>query len=54
MAVLHARGVKAVPVERYSLCGDERHAHEIILGYSHLTEEEITKGIGILRDTLVG
>ena len=49
---LYARGVKVYPVERYSLNGDGSHANEIILGYSHLTHEEISRGLEIIKKTL--
>ena len=49
---LYERGVKVVPVESYSLCRDGTHAHEVVLGYSHLSEKEMSKGISILRDGL--
>lgn len=46
---LYKRGIKVVPVESYSLCRDGAHAHEVILGYSHLSEEEVSRGVSILR-----
>lgn len=49
---LYGRGVKAVSVESYSLCRDDAHAHEIILGYSHLNEEEISKGVCLLKEVI--
>ncbi|OXS28532.1 MAG: GntR family transcriptional regulator [Desulfovibrio sp. MES5] len=49
---LYGKGVKVYPVERYSLRGDGSHAHEIILGYSHLTHEEISRGIEVIKKTL--
>lgn len=49
---LYARGVKVYPVERYSLSADGSHTNEIILGYSHLTHEEISRGLEIIKDTL--
>ncbi|MDR2946952.1 MAG: PLP-dependent aminotransferase family protein [Candidatus Adiutrix sp.] len=47
---LYARGLKVVPVESYSLCRDGAHAHEVILGYAHLSEAEMSRGAAILRD----
>ncbi|CAK7034142.1 MAG: HTH-type transcriptional regulatory protein GabR [Desulfovibrio sp.] len=49
---LYMRGIKVVPVESYSLCRDGAHAHEVILGYSHLSEDEVSRGVSILRDGL--
>lgn len=49
---LYGKGVKVYPVERYSLSADGSHAHEIILGYSHLTHEEISRGLEIIKKTL--
>jgi Transcriptional regulators containing a DNA-binding HTH domain and an aminotransferase domain (MocR family) and their eukaryotic orthologs len=49
---LHKRGIKVVPVESYSLCRDGAHTHEVILGYSHLSGEELSKGVAILKDGL--
>lgn len=49
---LYGKGVKVYPVERYSLSGDGSHAHEIILGYSHLTHEEISRGLEVIKKTL--
>ena len=49
---LYKRGIKVVPVESYSLCRDGAHAHEVILGYSHLSDEEVSRGVAILRDGL--
>lgn len=52
LADLRGRGVRLATVEAYSLRRDGAHAHEAILGYSHLTEEEIAKGVAILADGL--
>lgn len=49
---LYKRGIKVVSVESYSLCRDGAHAHEVILGYSHLSKEEVSMGVSILRDGL--
>lgn len=49
---LYARGIRVVPVENYFLCRDGSHAHEIILGYSHLTDAEISKGVEILSGVI--
>lgn len=49
---LYAKGVKVYPVERYSLSANGSHAHEIILGYSHLTHEEISRGLEVIKKTL--
>lgn len=45
-------GVKVVPVEKYSLNGNGEHSHQIILGYAHLSLEEITRGVRILSERL--
>ena len=42
-------GLKVVPVERHSLVKDGSHKHEIVLGYSHLSEEEIEEGVRRLK-----
>ncbi len=52
LAALRARGVRAVPVEDYSLCRDGAHAHELVLGYSHLSEEDLDKGVALLKEAL--
>ncbi|MDY0258401.1 MAG: PLP-dependent aminotransferase family protein [Desulfovibrio sp.] len=49
---LYGKGVKVHPVERYCLSANGSHAHEIILGYSHLTHEEISRGLEIIKKTL--
>lgn len=49
---LYERGIKVVPVESYSLCRDGAHAHEIILGYSYLSEEEMAQGVIRLREEI--
>ncbi len=45
-------GVKVIPVEKYSLSGNGEHSHEVILGYSHLSLEEVTRGVRILSERL--
>lgn len=52
LACMYERGVKVVSVESYSLCRDGKHAHEIILGYSHLSDEEIAQGVRLLEEKL--
>lgn len=49
---LAERGLRVVSVESHSLCRDGRHAHEIILGYSHLSEENISRGVALLRELI--
>lgn len=49
---LYKQGIKIVPVESYSLCRDGAHAHEVILGYSHLSEEEVSRGMMIVKKIL--
>lgn len=52
LANMRARGVMAVPVERHSLRRDGAHAHELILGYAHLSEREMERGVCALRDAV--
>ncbi|MFV0423592.1 PLP-dependent aminotransferase family protein [Oleidesulfovibrio sp.] len=54
IAALHSRGVQVTPVEKHSLLQDGTHKHKIILGYSHLSDTDIAKGVGLLRNTLQG
>lgn len=46
------RGIWVVPVEDHSICRDGSHAHEIVLGYSHLSASDMEKGIAILSGAL--
>lgn len=52
LATMRARGVRAVPVEHHSLCRDGTHAHELILGYAHLSEQSMERGVQALRKAL--
>ena len=52
LARLHQRGVSVVPFEAYSLCRDGAHGHELILGYAHLSEEELDRGVELLKEGL--
>lgn len=45
-------GIKVIPVEKHSLSGNGEHSHEVILGYSHLSLEEVTRGVRILSERL--
>ncbi len=47
-------GVGVVPVTRYALSAGAGHEHEIILGYAHLSLEEISKGIALLHSVIAG
>ncbi len=49
---IRATGVKIYPVANYSINHRAEHQNEIILGYAHLTFEEITSGIEILSGLL--
>lgn len=49
---LRAQGVEVAPVEAHSLRADGRHAHEIILGYAHLSESAMERGVQILHRVL--
>ena len=46
---LYEHGVKVIPVDKYSLSPDSEYAHKIVLGYSHLTHEGISKGLEIIK-----
>jgi GntR family transcriptional regulator/MocR family aminotransferase len=44
IASIERSGVYVYPVERHAIAKD-RHLHEIILGYSHLSPAQIERGI---------
>ncbi|MFT4300947.1 MAG: PLP-dependent aminotransferase family protein [Desulfovibrio sp.] len=46
---LYEHGVKVIPVDKYSLNRNSKYAHKIVLGYSHLTHEEISRGLEIIK-----
>lgn len=50
---LYKRGIKVVPVESYPLCREGTHTHKVLLGYSHLSKEDVPRGVSILRDELL-
>ena len=52
LASMRAHGVRAVPVEHHSLCADGAHAHQLILGYAHLSEQGMEKGVAALHTAL--
>lgn len=52
LAAMRMQGVQAVPVEHHSLCSDGAHAHELILGYAHLSEQSMERGVHALREAL--
>lgn len=52
LATMRAQGVRAVPVEQHSLSRDGAHADELILGYAHLSEESIERGVHALWSAL--
>ena len=52
LAAMRCRGVRAVPVEHHSLCRDGAHAHQLILGYAHLSEQAIDRGVTALHAAL--
>ena len=52
LATIRARGVRAVPVEQHSLSRDGAHAHELIMGYAHLSEQSMERGVHALRKAL--
>ena len=52
LAAMRMQGVQAVPVEHHSLCSDGVHAHELILGYAHLSEQSMERGVHALREAL--
>jgi GntR family transcriptional regulator/MocR family aminotransferase len=47
-----AAHIKIYPVANYSINHRAEHQNEIIMGYAHLTFEEITEGIRLLRNAL--
>ena len=47
IAELARKGIKITVVEKHALTKGN-HTHEVLIGYAHLTEEEIIKGITIL------
>lgn len=49
---IHSSLVKIYPVEKYALQNFGNHQNEILLGYAHLSKEDITKGIQILSKIL--
>ena len=52
LAAMRARGVRAVPVEHHSLRNDGAHAHQLILGYAHLSEQAMERGVDALYAAL--
>lgn len=52
MRKLAQGGVEATPVRAYALKKGEDHANELILGYSHLSEVEMEKGVMVLRQVV--
>ena len=52
LAAMRMQGVQAVPVEHHSLCRDGAHAHELILGYAHLSEQSMERGVHALQEAL--
>ncbi|WP_149404760.1 MocR-like pyridoxine biosynthesis transcription factor PdxR, partial [Dictyobacter arantiisoli] len=51
MAALERASVRVYPVERHAIVKN-RHLHEIILGYSHLSPAQIEQGIGQIKRTI--
>lgn len=49
---MRAHGVRAVPVEHHSLRHDDAHAHQLILGYAHLSEQAMERGVAALHAAL--
>lgn len=52
LAAMRTRGVRAVPVEHHSLRHDGAHAHQLILGYAHLSEQAMERGVDALHAAL--
>lgn len=52
LATMQAHGVRAVPVEHHSLHRTGAHAHQLILGYAHLSEQAIERGVAALHSAL--
>ena len=52
LAAMRAHGVRAVPVEHHSLRRAGAHAHQLILGYAHLSEQAIERGVAALHTVL--
>ena len=52
LAAMRGQGVRAVPVEYHSLCRNGAHAHQLILGYAHLSEQAIGRGVAALHAAL--
>ncbi len=48
IAAIERAGVRVYPVERHAIVKD-RHLHEIILGYGHLSPAQIEQGIGQIK-----
>jgi GntR family transcriptional regulator/MocR family aminotransferase len=46
------QGIKIYPVEHYCIQNKEEHIHEIILGYAHLSLDQISTGIELLSKIL--
>jgi Transcriptional regulators containing a DNA-binding HTH domain and an aminotransferase domain (MocR family) and their eukaryotic orthologs len=52
LAAMRRQGVLAAPVEQHSLRRDGAHAHQLILGYAHLSEQAINRGVAALHAAL--
>ena len=52
LASMRANGVRAVPVEHHALRRTGAHAHQLILGYAHLSEPAIERGVAALHTAL--
>ncbi len=52
LATMREHGVRAVPVEQHSLSNDGTHAQELIMGYAHLSEESMERGVHALQLSL--
>ena len=52
LATMQAHGVRAVPVEHHALRRTGAHAHQLIMGYAHLSEQAIERGVAALHAAL--
>lgn len=49
---IQAARIKIYPVAEYSINHKSEHQNEIIMGYAHLTFDEITKGVRMLKEVI--
>ncbi len=49
---LNASNIKIYPVANYSLAPKAEHQNEIIMGYAHLTYEDISNGVRLMKEII--